>query len=62
MGWMELKDPQRAWGLLERSFANITEPFKVSLSVASTYTLTTPASYQGPSWWVWKLSLRGSQP
>nr|XP_036858357.1 protein-glucosylgalactosylhydroxylysine glucosidase isoform X4 [Manis javanica] len=29
VGWMELKDPQRAWGLLERSFANITEPFKV---------------------------------
>ncbi|XP_019490093.1 PREDICTED: acid trehalase-like protein 1 [Hipposideros armiger] len=29
VGWMELKDPRRAWGLLERSFANITEPFKV---------------------------------
>ncbi|XP_016077834.1 PREDICTED: acid trehalase-like protein 1 isoform X4 [Miniopterus natalensis] len=29
VGWMELKDPRRAWDLLERSFANITEPFKV---------------------------------
>ncbi|XP_032976551.1 protein-glucosylgalactosylhydroxylysine glucosidase isoform X4 [Rhinolophus ferrumequinum] len=29
VGWMELKDPRRAWGLLEKSFANITEPFKV---------------------------------
>lgn len=29
VGWMELKEPGRAWGLLERSFANITEPFKV---------------------------------
>ncbi|XP_070217512.1 protein-glucosylgalactosylhydroxylysine glucosidase isoform X3 [Bos mutus] len=29
VGWMELKDPGRAWALLERSFANITEPFKV---------------------------------
>ncbi|KAM8813322.1 LOW QUALITY PROTEIN: protein-glucosylgalactosylhydroxylysine glucosidase [Rhynchonycteris naso] len=32
VGWMELKDPRRAWDLLERSFANITEPFKASLS------------------------------
>ncbi|XP_037694720.1 protein-glucosylgalactosylhydroxylysine glucosidase isoform X4 [Choloepus didactylus] len=29
VGWMELKDPQRAWGLLQRSFANVSEPFKV---------------------------------
>ncbi|KAM9080031.1 protein-glucosylgalactosylhydroxylysine glucosidase isoform 1-T1 [Megaptera novaeangliae] len=29
VGWMELKDPGRAWDLLERSFANVTEPFKV---------------------------------
>ncbi|XP_027436258.1 protein-glucosylgalactosylhydroxylysine glucosidase isoform X5 [Zalophus californianus] len=29
VGWMELKDPQRARDLLERSFANIAEPFKV---------------------------------
>uniref|UniRef100_A0A4W2IMD1 Protein-glucosylgalactosylhydroxylysine glucosidase n=1 Tax=Bos indicus x Bos taurus TaxID=30522 RepID=A0A4W2IMD1_BOBOX len=29
VGWMELKDPGRAWALLERSFANVTEPFKV---------------------------------
>lgn len=31
MGWMELKDPMRAWDLLQRSFANISEPFKASL-------------------------------
>lgn len=29
VGWMELKDARRAWDLLDRSFANITEPFKV---------------------------------
>ncbi|XP_020767781.1 protein-glucosylgalactosylhydroxylysine glucosidase isoform X3 [Odocoileus virginianus] len=29
VGWMELKDPGRAWALLEKSFANVTEPFKV---------------------------------
>lgn len=29
VGWMELKDLARAQGLLDRSFANITEPFKV---------------------------------
>ncbi|XP_057585184.1 protein-glucosylgalactosylhydroxylysine glucosidase isoform X2 [Hippopotamus amphibius kiboko] len=29
VGWMELKDPGRAWDFLERSFANVTEPFKV---------------------------------
>ncbi|XP_049748977.1 protein-glucosylgalactosylhydroxylysine glucosidase isoform X1 [Elephas maximus indicus] len=29
VGWMELKDPGRVEGLLDRSFANITEPFKV---------------------------------
>ncbi|XP_039732876.1 protein-glucosylgalactosylhydroxylysine glucosidase isoform X7 [Pteropus medius] len=29
VGWMELQEPSRAWDLLERSFANITEPFKV---------------------------------
>ncbi|XP_032270766.1 protein-glucosylgalactosylhydroxylysine glucosidase isoform X2 [Phoca vitulina] len=29
VGWMELKDPWRARDLLERSFANIAEPFKV---------------------------------
>lgn len=34
VGWMELKEPGRAWGLLERSFANITEPFKASLPPA----------------------------
>nr|XP_023397983.1 protein-glucosylgalactosylhydroxylysine glucosidase [Loxodonta africana] len=28
VGWMELKDPGRVEGLLDRSFANITEPFK----------------------------------
>uniref|UniRef100_G3TC16 Protein-glucosylgalactosylhydroxylysine glucosidase n=1 Tax=Loxodonta africana TaxID=9785 RepID=G3TC16_LOXAF len=27
VGWMELKDPGRVEGLLDRSFANITEPF-----------------------------------
>lgn len=36
VGWMELKEPGRAWGLLERSFANITEPFKASLPPAPT--------------------------
>ncbi|XP_070420688.1 protein-glucosylgalactosylhydroxylysine glucosidase isoform X4 [Equus przewalskii] len=29
VGWLELKDARRARDLLERSFANITEPFKV---------------------------------
>ncbi|XP_038279907.1 protein-glucosylgalactosylhydroxylysine glucosidase isoform X2 [Canis lupus baileyi] len=29
VGWMELKDPRRAQDFLERSFANIAEPFKV---------------------------------
>ncbi|XP_025771351.1 protein-glucosylgalactosylhydroxylysine glucosidase [Puma concolor] len=29
VGWMELKEPRRAQDLLERSFANIMEPFKV---------------------------------
>ncbi|XP_008584790.1 PREDICTED: acid trehalase-like protein 1 [Galeopterus variegatus] len=29
VGWMELKDPVKARGLLDRSFANVTEPFKV---------------------------------
>lgn len=28
VGWMELKDAGRARDLLDRSFANITEPFK----------------------------------
>lgn len=41
---MELKDPRRAWGLLERSFANITEPFKASLSQPQ----PTLASHLGP--------------
>lgn len=35
VGWMELKDARRAWDLLDRSFANITEPFKASLDPAS---------------------------
>ena len=43
VGWMELKDPGRAWALLERSFANVTEPFKVSLAPARTSVLTTPS-------------------
>lgn len=34
MGWMELKDPSRAQSLLDRSFTNVTEPFKVSLPLA----------------------------
>uniref|UniRef100_A0A2K5PA57 Protein-glucosylgalactosylhydroxylysine glucosidase n=1 Tax=Cebus imitator TaxID=2715852 RepID=A0A2K5PA57_CEBIM len=29
VGWMELKDTARARGLLDRSFANVAEPFKV---------------------------------
>uniref|UniRef100_A0A8C2YJN8 Protein-glucosylgalactosylhydroxylysine glucosidase n=1 Tax=Chinchilla lanigera TaxID=34839 RepID=A0A8C2YJN8_CHILA len=29
VGWMELKDPSRAQGLLDRSIINVTEPFKV---------------------------------
>lgn len=32
MGWMELKDPSKAQVLLSRSFTNVTEPFKVSLT------------------------------
>ncbi|CAK7308039.1 Protein-glucosylgalactosylhydroxylysine glucosidase [Vulpes lagopus] len=31
VGWMELKDPQRAQDFLERSFPNIAEPFKAAL-------------------------------
>ncbi|XP_059704622.1 protein-glucosylgalactosylhydroxylysine glucosidase isoform X2 [Haemorhous mexicanus] len=29
MGWLELKELQRAWSQLEKCFSNITEPFKV---------------------------------
>ncbi|NWV58499.1 PGGHG glucosidase, partial [Malurus elegans] len=29
VGWLELKEPQRAWTQLEKCFSNITEPFKV---------------------------------
>ncbi|XP_032346294.1 protein-glucosylgalactosylhydroxylysine glucosidase isoform X6 [Camelus ferus] len=29
VGWLELKDARRAWDLLEKSFPNISEPFKV---------------------------------
>uniref|UniRef100_A0A8D2BDK3 Protein-glucosylgalactosylhydroxylysine glucosidase n=1 Tax=Sciurus vulgaris TaxID=55149 RepID=A0A8D2BDK3_SCIVU len=29
VGWMELKDPSRARSLLDKSFINVTEPFKV---------------------------------
>lgn len=45
MGWMELKEPGRAWDLLEKSFANTSEPFKVSLAPAPTCmpTMPTPA-------------------
>ncbi|OWK10699.1 hypothetical protein Celaphus_00004961 [Cervus elaphus hippelaphus] len=43
VGWMELKDPGRAWALLEKSFANVTEPFKVSLAPAWTSMFTTPS-------------------
>uniref|UniRef100_A0A8D2G3T5 Protein-glucosylgalactosylhydroxylysine glucosidase n=1 Tax=Theropithecus gelada TaxID=9565 RepID=A0A8D2G3T5_THEGE len=32
VGWMELKDTARARGLLDRSFASMAEPFKVSLA------------------------------
>ncbi|KAK2081162.1 hypothetical protein P7K49_040277, partial [Saguinus oedipus] len=32
VGWMELKDAVRARDLLDRSFANVAEPFKVSLA------------------------------
>lgn len=34
VGWMELRDPSKAQVHLSRSFANVTEPFKVSLSPA----------------------------
>ncbi|XP_072826787.1 protein-glucosylgalactosylhydroxylysine glucosidase isoform X2 [Vicugna pacos] len=44
VGWLELKDARRAWDLLEKSFPNISEPFKVSLAPASTCTLTAPSS------------------
>lgn len=30
VGWLELKELQRAWSQLEKCFSNITEPFKVS--------------------------------
>lgn len=30
IGWLELKEPGRARGLLDRSFTYISEPFKVS--------------------------------
>jgi hypothetical protein len=30
VGWMELKDPSKVRDLLDRSFTNVTEPFKVS--------------------------------
>lgn len=40
---MELKDPGRAWALLEKSFTNVTEPFKVSLAPAWTSMFTTPS-------------------
>lgn len=36
VGWMELKDPWRAQDLLERSLANIREPFKVNSHADST--------------------------
>nr|XP_026653672.1 protein-glucosylgalactosylhydroxylysine glucosidase [Zonotrichia albicollis] len=29
LGWLELKEPQRAWSQMEKCFSNITEPFKV---------------------------------
>ncbi|NXQ69730.1 PGGHG glucosidase, partial [Quiscalus mexicanus] len=29
LGWLELKELQRAWSQLEKCFSNITEPFKV---------------------------------
>ncbi|RLV97182.1 hypothetical protein DV515_00011997 [Chloebia gouldiae] len=31
VGWLELKELQRAWSQLEKCFSNITEPFKVVL-------------------------------
>lgn len=46
VGWMELKDPRRAWGLLERSLANVTEPFKASLAPLDPHP-DTPASCLG---------------
>lgn len=29
VGWLELKEPERAQQLLSKCFSNITEPFKV---------------------------------
>ncbi|XP_029812203.1 protein-glucosylgalactosylhydroxylysine glucosidase isoform X2 [Suricata suricatta] len=40
VGWMELKDPGRAQDLLEKSFANITEPFKAALFGFSGFRIT----------------------
>ena len=47
VGWMELKDPRRAQDFLERSFANIAEPFKVG-SGGSALVPSTPASTLAP--------------
>lgn len=58
MGWLELKDARRARDLLERSFANITEPFKVSLATGK---LTMPASCWAPGWEEAEPSLRAQQ-
>lgn len=61
VGWMELKDPGRAWALLERSFANITEPFKVSLAPVwpSMPTVPSPALTTSPLQ-VWTENADGS--
>ena len=57
VGWMELKEPRRAWDLLQRSFANITEPFKASLAPGHTCPFLRPPGRQG-----WEPSLRGHCP
>ncbi|KAG8515713.1 Protein-glucosylgalactosylhydroxylysine glucosidase [Galemys pyrenaicus] len=37
VGWLELGEPARARALLDRSFANVSEPFKVSLAALASW-------------------------
>lgn len=49
VGWLELKETQRAQGLLNKCFSNITEPFKVScFPVASASWFCLVCSPAGP--------------
>uniref|UniRef100_A0A2K5F414 Protein-glucosylgalactosylhydroxylysine glucosidase n=1 Tax=Aotus nancymaae TaxID=37293 RepID=A0A2K5F414_AOTNA len=48
VGWMELKDAARARDLLDRSFANMAEPFKVSLATPASHWAPHGGSGEGP--------------